>query len=100
MTIPETEDGQIVPAESVLTTAGLVEVNCVIHPWTHGWIATFDQPYFTMTNEDGQFTIDSIPPGRYALTAWHERFGTITDSITVANGVTTAPMMTFRRARP
>src|SRR5262249_28523974 len=76
-TVPETEDGQIVPAESVLTTAGLVEVNCTLHPWTHGWIATFDQPYFTVTNDDGQFTIDSVPPGRYLLTVWHERFGTL-----------------------
>src|SRR5579862_2361071 len=100
VTVPETEDGQIVPTESVLTAAGLVEIACEIHPWTHGWIAAFDQPYFTMTNDDGKFTIDSIPPGRYRITAWHERFGTITDSITVGNGVTTAPMMTFRRARP
>jgi hypothetical protein len=98
ITIPETEDGQIVPAESVLATAGLIEITCPIHPWTHGWIAAFDQPYFAMTNDDGQFTIDSIPPGRYRITVWHERFGTITDSITVSNGVTTAPMMTFRRA--
>jgi hypothetical protein len=100
LTVPETEDGQIVPAESVLTTAGLIEVGCVIHPWTHGWIAAFDQPYFTTTNDDGQFTIDSVPPGRYRLTTWHERFGTLTDSVTVSNGVTTAIMTTFRRARP
>ena len=98
VTVPETEDGQTVPAESVLTTAGLVEVGCAIHPWTHGWVAAFDQPYYTMTNDDGQFAIDSIPPGRYRLTAWHERFGTISDSVTVSAGVTTAPMMTFRRA--
>jgi hypothetical protein len=98
--VPETEDGQIVPADAVLTTAGLVEVTCITHPWTHGWIATFDQPYFTMTNDEGRFTIDSIPPGRYRLTVWHERFGTIADSVTVSNGVTTEPMMTFRRARP
>ena len=97
VTVPETEDGQIVPAESVLATAGLIEVTCVIHPWTHGWIAAFDQPYFAMTNDNGQFTIDSIPPGRYRLTAWHERFGTITDSVTVSNGVTTSTMMTFQR---
>ena len=100
ITIPETEDGQIVPSEAVLTTSGLIEVSCVIHPWTHGWIAAFDQPYFTMTNDDGQFAIDSIPPGRYRITVWHERFGTLTDSITVSSGVTTAPMLTFRRARP
>ncbi|HXB24436.1 MAG TPA: carboxypeptidase regulatory-like domain-containing protein [Gemmatimonadaceae bacterium] len=100
VTVPETEDGQIVPAESVLTTAGLVEVTCVVHPWTRGWIAAFDQPYFTTTNEDGQFTIDSIPPGRYRLTTWHERFGMVTDSVTVSKGVTTSIMTTFRRARP
>jgi hypothetical protein len=100
MTVPETEDGQIVPAESVLATAGLIEVTCDLHPWTHGWIAAFDQPYFALTGDDGQFTLDSVPPGRYRLTAWHERFGTITDSVTVGNGVTTVVMMTFRRARP
>jgi Carboxypeptidase regulatory-like domain len=100
ITIPETEDGQIVPTEAVLSTAGLIEVSCAIHPWTHGWIAAFDQPYFAMTNDDGQFMIASVPPGRYRITAWHERFGTITDSITVGTGATTAPMMTFRRARP
>ena len=100
ITVPETEDGQIVPAESVLATAGLIEVGCVNHPWTRGWIAAFDQPYFTMTNDDGQFTIDSIPPGRYRLTVWHERFGTLTDSVTVGNDVTTSIMETFRRARP
>jgi len=100
VTVPETEDGQIVPAESVLTTASLIEIGCVVHPWTHGWIAAFDQPYFTMTNDDGQFAIDSIPPGRYRLTVWHERFGAISDSMTVSKGVTTAPMLTFRRVRP
>jgi hypothetical protein len=97
VTVPETEDGQIVPAESVLATAGLVEIGCDVHPWTHGWIAAFDQPYFTTTGDEGQFAIDSVPPGRYRLTVWHERFGTVTDSVTVSNDVTTALMITFRR---
>jgi hypothetical protein len=100
VTVPETEDGQIVPTESVLTTAGLIEIGCTVHPWTHGWIAAFDQPYFTLTGDDGQFTVDSIPPGRYRITAWHERFGTVSDSATVSAGVTTALTMTFRRIRP
>ncbi len=96
VTVPETEDGQIVPTESVLTAAGLVEIACEIHPWTHGWIAAFDQPYFTMTNDDGKFTIDSIPPGRYKITAWHERFGLLTDSATVSGDVTTSLALTYR----
>jgi hypothetical protein len=101
ITVPETEDGQIVPTESVLTTAGLVEVTCEVHPWTHGWIAAFDQPYFTVTNDDGQFTIDSVPPGRYRITTWHERFGLLTDSVAVTNGVTTSLSLTYRsKAHP
>jgi Polysaccharide lyase family 4, domain II len=101
VTVPETEDGQIVPTESVLTAAGLIEVGCVTHPWTHGWIAAFDQPYFAMTNDDGQFSIDSIPPGRYRVTAWHERFGVIADSVTVQGGVTSALSLTYRpKPRP
>jgi hypothetical protein len=54
-----------------------------------------------MTSDDGQFSIDSIPPGRYRVTAWHERFGVITDSVTVQSGVTTALSLTYRpKLRP
>jgi len=43
-TIRETDEGQVVPNEHVLSKAGVLELSCAAHPWTHGWIAVFDHP--------------------------------------------------------
>jgi hypothetical protein len=82
--IGETEEGQVVPNAMVLGEPGLLQVGCTLHPWSKGWIAVFDQPYYTVSDVDGKFAIDSVPPGRYQISAWHERFGTVRDSVTVA----------------
>lgn len=85
-TIRETDEGQVVPDEHVLAKPGVVELSCAAHPWTHGWIAVFDHPYFTTSGTDGSFAIDSIPPGRYQLRVWHPRLGISTDSVTIEDG--------------
>ncbi len=56
-------DGQVVATEKLAKTAGVVEIRCVQHPWTRGYIAVFDHPYFAVTESDGSFKIDSLPPG-------------------------------------
>ena len=43
------------------------------HPWTRGFIAVFESPYYAVTDDSGAFQIDSVPPGKYHLLAWHER---------------------------
>jgi hypothetical protein len=78
--------GQVVPTQSVLARPGRVEVRCDAHPWTRAWIQVFDHPYFAVTRRDGQFTIDSIPSGRYRLVAWQERLGTREMEVTVGEG--------------
>ena len=84
--ITENDEGQVVPLENVLATPGLVEVRCDQHPWTRGWIAVFNHPYFAVTAPDGSFAMDSVPPGRYRLMAWHERTGTTTREVVVEGG--------------
>jgi hypothetical protein len=84
--VTENDHGQVVPVEDVLRTPGLLEITCDAHPWTHAWIAVFDHPYFAVTPPNGTFAIDSIPPGRYRLAAWHERFGTREQFVEVREG--------------
>jgi hypothetical protein len=98
--IGETEEGQVVPNATVLGEAGLVQVGCTPHPWSKGWIAVFDQPYYTTSDADGKFAIDSVPPGRYEVTAWHERFGVVRDSVTVGASTSAAVTLTFRGPAP
>lgn len=65
-------DGQVVASEKLAKETGIVEVRCVQHPWTRGYIAVFDHPYFAVTDDDGSFKIDSLPPGKYTANVWHE----------------------------
>jgi hypothetical protein len=98
-TIRETDEGQVVPNEHVLTKAGVLELTCAAHPWTHAWIAVFDHPYFALTGTDGSFVIDSVPPGRYKIHAWHPRLGAMEESLTIEAGKATT--LTLRaRAEP
>ncbi|HET7622969.1 MAG TPA: carboxypeptidase regulatory-like domain-containing protein, partial [Gemmatimonadaceae bacterium] len=54
---------------------GLVDVHSDRYPWSRAWIRVFDHPYFAVTNRDGIFTIDSVPPGNYTLMMWEPRLG-------------------------
>ena len=40
------------------------------------WIAYVPHPYFAVTNEKGEFTLEDVPPGKYKLGYWHEACGT------------------------
>ncbi len=88
--VSETEEGQVVPLDHALDTPGQIEVRCDLHPWTRGFLAVFDHPYFAVTTTTGRFAFDSVPPGSYTLMVWQERLGTATRPVVVAgNGATT-----------
>ena len=85
--MPFFNDGQIVASERLAKRPGIVAVTCTMHPWTHGYIAVFDHPYFAVTEKDGKFSIDSLAPGDYKLMVWHEGMGKpIERKITVTSG--------------
>jgi plastocyanin len=58
-------------------------VKCDVHPWMNAYIGVFTHPFFAVTGPDGKFSISGLEPGTYELTAWHEKLGTQTASITV-----------------
>jgi plastocyanin len=59
-------------------------VKCDVHPWMSAYIGVFSHPFYSVTSADGKFTITGLDPGTYEITAWHEKLGTQTASITVA----------------
>ena len=62
----------------------IFNIKCDVHPWMTAWVGTFTHPFFTVTGPDGKFTISGLDAGTYEITAWHEKLGTKTASVTVA----------------
>ena len=60
------------------------QIKCDVHPWMTAYVGAFTHPFFSVTGTDGKFTISGLDPGTYEITAWHERLGTQTASVTVA----------------
>lgn len=58
------------------------------HTWMSAWIYVVDQPYYAVTDPDGAFAIDGLPPGTYTVRTWHERRGVRTQQVTIAGGKT------------
>ena len=58
-------------------------IKCDVHPWMQAYVGVFTHPFYSVTSADGKFTISGLDPGTYEITAWHERLGTQTASVTV-----------------
>jgi plastocyanin len=72
--------------ERPFARSGVVKVYCHIHSEMSATILVFDHRLYTTPAANGTFTIDTVPPGTYQLSAWHERIGETTKTIQVATG--------------
>jgi plastocyanin len=51
---------------------GIVRVFCDIHSHMSAFILVFAHRYFAMTDEEGLYRIESVPPGTYTVMTWNE----------------------------
>lgn len=73
----------------------MIPVKCNIHPWMRAYVNVVEHPFFAVTDENGAFTINGLPPGEYTLQAVHERFGSQEVQFTVAAGENASAEFTF-----
>jgi len=65
---------------------GIVRVFCDIHSHMNAYILVFSHPFFALTNADGRYGIDRVPPGTYNVIAWNEGTPSEPQSVTVPDG--------------
>jgi plastocyanin len=53
-------------------TPGIVRVFCDIHSHMSAFILVFAHRYFAVTDDDGRYRIDGVPPGTYTVAVWNE----------------------------
>jgi plastocyanin len=51
---------------------GIVRVFCEIHSHMSAFILVFAHRFFAVTDEDGRYRIEGVPPGTYTLAVWNE----------------------------
>ena len=51
-----------------------IYIKCDVHPWMKSYISVFDHPYFSVTDEAGNYKTENIPNGTYEVVAWQEKF--------------------------
>lgn len=64
----------------------MIFVKCDAHKWMSAWIVVAEHSYYTLTNEDGSYRLDNVPPGMYSLEFWHERLGSVSQQVVVVAG--------------
>jgi len=73
-----------------------IPFKCNVHPWMNAYGAVFNHPFFGVTDSNGSFSLSGLPGGTYTVEAWHEKYGTQTQSVTVADGETKQVSFTFK----
>ena len=73
------------------------KVKCDVHPWMQTFIRVMPHPFFDVTSSDGKFKIDNLPAGTYQVEFWHEKLGSKTQEITVADSDSKTLDYVFKR---
>ena len=46
---------------------------CRVHPEMLGLVVVLQNPFFAVSNKNGEYKIENVPPGNYTLAVWHAR---------------------------
>lgn len=61
----------------------MVKFKCDVHPWMNAYAGVLTHPFYAVTGKEGTFKLENLPAGDYTIEAWHEKYGTQTQKVTV-----------------
>lgn len=64
----------------------IIPVSCDVHSQMSAYIVVVPTPYFTKAAKDGSFKLTDLPPGKYRLVAWHEKYNAIELTVEINAG--------------
>jgi plastocyanin len=76
--------GHTVPTK--LKKEGFFKVSCDVHPWMRAWVVVLPTAAISITDANGAYALEGVPPGKHKIKIWHERLGEREDAIEVTAG--------------
>jgi hypothetical protein len=65
-------------------------MQCGFHAYMESWAMAVNNPYYAVTDDQGAFRIENVPPGTYQMVVWHPQSGPgVTRRITITPDGTT-----------
>lgn len=59
-------------------------MQCGFHAYMESWAMAVNNPYYALTDANGAYKIENIPPGTYQLVVWHPQTGPgVTKMVTI-----------------
>lgn len=85
--------------EVLFDVVGETPLLCNVHSEMAGFAVTFENPYFAVTDKDGSYTIEGVPPGKYTVKTWHEKLKELSQEVTVEAGKAAKADFDLKRRR-
>ena len=61
----------------------MLPIKCNQHPWMKMYVNVVSNPFYAVTDEDGKFEINGLPPGTYTIAFVQEKLGEQDQKITL-----------------
>ena len=74
---------------------GMLRIKCDRHRWMTEYVGIVAHPYFAVSDRSGTFSIEGVPVGTQTIQAWHEVYGTLTQTVRVEAGAVATADFTY-----
>ena len=82
-----------------LDKAGLIKLRCDAgHTWMNAFIFVTAETFYALTDADGNFKIEDVPPGSYEMEVWQEWLGKHREPVVVKEGVSEPIVVTLKQS--
>lgn len=73
----------------------MVRIKCDVHAWMEAYAGVTSHPFYATSDSTGGYTIENLPAGEYTIEAWHETYGTQSQTVKVEDGGSATLDFTF-----
>jgi len=77
MNVSQPNQGDVVTKKVKLRRGDGMKIECDAHDFMHGFVFVARNPYYSVVDENGTFSIDGIPAGTYKVVVWHGFLGEV-----------------------